>query len=138
MRVRYFIILFIIITILWIPLHCSIHKMGHAIACFRFGRQSNGYIITISAGSLTVISFTIVIVQLKKSFFTTYIQFLSIFIDGVYWIIGGWLPASDVGFFCEILGLDTKIFGLNLIPLLVGVSYLLIRKIDKQLDKYIE
>lgn len=138
MRVRYFIILFIIITILWIPLHYLIHEMGHAIAYVRFDGQFNGFVITISAGSLTIISFTTVIVQLKKSFFTTYIQFLSIFIDGVYWIIGGWLPTSDVGFFFEILGLDTKIFGLNLIPLLVGVSYLLIRKIDKQLDKYIE
>lgn len=142
--------------------HLLIHVFGHTITCILLGGQFDGFefvefnitsfslgcrcyckdankiAIIASAGSLTIIIFISIIAQLKKSYFITYLQFLSVIVDGIYWVMGGYLPTSDVIIFCKALDLDAKIFGLYLIPLLISVIYLLFRRMNKQLDKYIE
>ena len=163
MKDPYFSILLFITPLLYGLPFLLIHEMGHIIACVLVGGQFEGFgfkefesvglgicsncdfdykdiskiVIKALAGSLTTITFTTIIAQLKKSFFTSYFQLISIFIEGSSWIVGGWLPASDVINFCKILNLDAKIFGLHLIPLLLGISYLLIRRMLRQLDKCI-
>lgn len=158
MKFRYVLILIFIISFLWVIPHLLIHEFGHAIACVLLGGRFDRFEfmgsdfasfgmcvyceykydwsrpVISAAGSLTVIIFISIIAQLKKSIITAHLQYLSILVDGIYWIIGGWFPASDVKTFCRLLEFDAKIFGLCLIPLLVCVIYLSVRRICRQLD----
>jgi len=138
--------------VIWGILYGIIHECGHIICMIFCGCES--YEIEINAmyvgitsicmpeytliisvsGSLLSIIVWLLISIIKRNMYTSLTFFMTMFVEGLSWCLGGFIYLSDAKIFALSLGFDPVLFSISLLPIFIVLIYLLyfnlIHKID--------